>query len=103
MGTVGLPGSWSCTRLAAGNAGLSSALKSPLSSATVGTVLVCGDAVTRIRFHSCPAKKNNLPRFMGPPTSHPKSLNRSGPFSAPGAGFRASSLSLRMNSKTLPW
>src|SRR6266702_1462916 len=99
IGVLGLPGSWSCTGV--GNA--SKALKSPVSSAAVGTVLDCGVAVRRILFHSSPAKKNSLPRLMGPPKSHPKSLKRRGVFSAPGAGFFASSFSLRMNSKTVQW
>src|SRR5260370_26507022 len=82
---------------------IGNALKSPLISAAVGRFLVAAFANRRILFHSSPAKKKSLPRLIGPPKSHPKSLNRTGPFTAPGVGSRASKTLFRMNSKRDPW
>src|SRR5215831_678080 len=88
-------------------------LKLPASSAVVGTVRFCGDAAIRSFFHSWPAKKNNLPRLIGPPTDQPKSLKRSGGLirvlGVPGAAFNldaglaALKMSLRTYSNRLPW
>src|SRR5260370_8514821 len=82
---------------------IGNALKSPLISAAVGRFLVAAFANRRILFHSSPAKKKSLPRLIGPPKSHPKSLNRSGPFTAPGVGSLASKTLFRINSKRNPW
>ena len=92
---------------------LPEALKLPASSAVVGRVMFCGCAAMRIFFHSWPAKKNSLPRTMGPPTDHPKSLKRRGGLSTlppvPGAAFYldeakvASKMLLRKYSNALPW
>src|ERR1700719_3175232 len=89
------------------------ALKLPASSCEVGTVRFTGLCDMRILFHSSPAKKNSLPRLMGPPTSQPKSLYRMAGFSTlsgvPGAAFSleptftASTALLRINSKPPPW
>src|SRR5258706_10415196 len=85
-------------------------LKSPPSSAVVGTVMFCGLADCRILFHSWPAKKKSLLRTIGPPRFHPKSLNRSEGFTAGEVGVAfnleatliASNLSLRTYSKPPP-
>src|SRR6516164_6362096 len=53
-------------------------LKLPASSAVVGRVRFCGGAGSRSLFHSSPAKKNSLPRLIGPPSVQPKSLKRKG-------------------------
>src|SRR6185369_17797907 len=58
------------------------ALKLPANSADVGMVRFCGVADCRILFHSSPTKKNSLCLKIGPPTFHPKSLNRNLGFTA---------------------
>src|SRR5260370_20653333 len=66
-------------------------LKLPAISAVVGSSSVWGFWPIRIRFHSCPTKKNNFSWTMGPPKFHPKSLKRSGGFNClsvvPGGGL----------------
>src|SRR5215813_5964704 len=88
-------------------------VKFPISSAEVGRVRFCANAAMRSFFHSWPAKKNSLPRLIGPPNEYPKSLNRRGGLitlsGAPGAAFNldaalaASKISLRTYSNRLPW
>src|SRR5438045_7778329 len=81
--------------------------KSPSISASVGSVWREGFVRRRILFHSCPAKKKNLPfligpKAMGPPRLHPKSLKRKEGFTGAKYSF-ASKRSLRTVSKRLPW
>src|SRR5438132_8847245 len=75
--------------------------KSPNLSARVGRLRLAGAESSRMRLYSWPTKKKSLSFLIGPLKFHPKLLKRS--FALTGEKkSRASSLSLRRNSKALP-
>src|SRR6266567_5453616 len=75
--------------------------KSPPRSALVGIVRRTGAESRRMYLYSWPTKKKSLSFLTGPLKFQPKLLKRSFPFTGE-KNERASSLSLRRNSKTLP-
>src|SRR5207248_2333948 len=77
------------------------ALKLPCNIAVVGNVVRNGARSWLIFFHSSPPKKKSLSFLIGPPRFQPKSLKRSFCFTGE-KKLRASSLSLRTNSKPPP-
>ena len=77
------------------------ALKSPALSARVGSVRRVASESWRMYFHSWPPKKKNLSFLIGPLKFQPKLLKRRRALTG-AKKRRASSLSLRKNSKALP-
>src|SRR5260221_10590613 len=75
--------------------------KSPNLSARVGRLRCTGAESNRMRLYSWPTKKKSLSFLIGPLKFQPKLLKRSFPFAGE-KKLRASSLSLRRNSKALP-
>src|SRR5712671_7396329 len=75
--------------------------KSPNLSARVGRLRLTGAESNRIRLYSWPMKKKSLSFLIGPLKFQPKLLKRSFAFTGE-KKLRASTLSLRRNSKALP-
>src|SRR5260370_6761390 len=75
--------------------------KSPNLSACVGRLRFTGAESCRMRLYSWPTKKKNLSFLIGPLKFQPKLLKRSFAFTGE-KKLRASSLSLRRNSKAVP-
>src|SRR6185503_5030856 len=77
-------------------------LKSPFRSALVGRLRCTGAVSCRMILYSWPTKKKSLSFLIGPLKFQPKLLKRSFGFFGAEKKLRASSLSLRINSKALP-